>query len=95
MWKFITSNIREFWRGSLAFSFTSFSFISFQKIIILDYLSGLITIIVSGALGGMATALGAHFFKHKLQNRLFKNKKNGQKIQPRTEESGSREKGAA
>lgn len=82
MWKFLTDNVKEFWRGTIAFGFTGFSFITFQKIIVLDYLAGLITVVVTGALGGMATALGTHYFKHKLQNKLFKNKKNGKETKP-------------
>lgn len=75
MWKFISDNLKEFRRGAFAFGFTSFSFISFQKIIVLDYIWGLVTVVVSGALGGMATALGTYYFKHKLQNKLFKSKR--------------------
>lgn len=77
MWKFITDNVKEFWRGTFAFSFTGFGFVIFQKIIVLDLFLGIMVTILSGALGGMATALGANYYKHKIHNKIFKPKKNG------------------
>lgn len=79
MWKFITGNIKEFWRGTFAFSFTGFGFVIFQKIIILDLFLGIMVTVLSGALGGMATALGTHYYKHHIHNKIFKNKKDGDK----------------
>lgn len=75
MWKFITDNFKEFWRGSIAGSFAGGGYIWLNKIILLDYLGSLITVALSAAVGGMCTALAADYYKHKIKNKLFKPKK--------------------
>lgn len=79
MWKFITGNVKEFWRGTVAGGCASSSYIWINKIIILDYIGSLFTIAFSAAIGGMLTALGADYYKHKLKHKLFKPKKDADK----------------
>lgn len=77
MWKFITDNVKEFWRGAIGGSFAGGGILFFNKIILLDYLGSLFTVALSAVVGGMFTALAADIYKHRIQKKLFKNKKNG------------------
>lgn len=84
MWKFIADNFKEFWRGTVAGSFAGGGYVWFNKIILLDYVGSLFTVALSAIVGGMATALAADYYKHKIKHKLFKPKKNAEK---RTDEA--------
>ena len=86
MWKFITDNFKEFWRGTVAGSFAGGGIVYFNKIIFLDYLGSLFTVGLSAVIGGMCTALAADIYKHRIQKKLFKNRKNGRE-KNKTDES--------
>lgn len=78
MWKFITDNFKEFWRGGVAGSVAGGGYVWLNKIILLDYIGSLFTVALSAIVGAMATALAADYYKHKIKHKLFKPKKNGQ-----------------
>lgn len=83
MWKFINENFKEFWRGTIAGGFAGGGYVFFNKIILLDYIGSLFTVALSAIVGGMATALAADYYKHKIKNKLFKTKKDERKDKER------------
>lgn len=78
MRKFIQENIREFWRGVVGGSVTGGSILYIKQGILSDYFLSLFTVGISALIGGMFTALAADIYKHRIQKRLFKNKKDKQ-----------------
>lgn len=77
MWKFIQENIKEFWTGIAGGSVASGGFLFIKQSLLTDTFLSLTLVGISAVIGGMGTALAADFYKHHIQKKLFKNKKNG------------------
>lgn len=79
MRKFIHENLREFWTGIAGGSVASGSFLFIKQSLLTNTLLSLMLVGISAVVGGMATALAADVYKHHIQKKLFKNKKDGDK----------------
>lgn len=79
MWKFIHENLKEFWKGCVGGCVAGGGILYIKQGIISDYFLSLFTVGISAVIGGMATALAADIYKHHIQKKLFKNKKDGDK----------------
>lgn len=75
MWKFIHENLKEFWRGTFGGCVAGGGFLFIKQSILTDTLLSFMTVGISAVIGGMATALAADIYKHHIQKKLFKNKK--------------------
>lgn len=76
MWKFIHENLKEFYRGCFGGCFAGGGVLFLKSNILADYFLSLFTVGISALIGGMFTALAADIYKHRIQKRIFKNKKN-------------------
>jgi hypothetical protein len=79
MWKSIHENLKEFWRGCVGGCFAGGGLLYIKQDILISYLLSFLTVAISALVGGLFTALASDLYKHHIKNRLFKNKKDGDK----------------
>jgi uncharacterized membrane protein len=77
MWKYINERTSEVFSGGI-FGGVAGSFVFVNTITVLTYIGSLLTVILSAAVGALATVLITDYYKYKIKPKLYKTKEDGQ-----------------